>query len=266
MTQEAPTGLPSWERPHFAPCDGEAFLIFVAFGDIDTSQPLSSSKYRCSGIADDFQVTGYDRVTYPQVFENFLSGFLWERLQEEDPDLARQVEKSGSCIVVRLTRPNSATLDYLRDTVGVLTWMLDHGGLAIYDPEAFRWWSPPAWREEIFDPAGPVPRNHVVILLSEEEADPELVWIHTRGLRKFGRPDVSVHNVPERHQDGVIEMINRFIEYQGFGGVIPEGEAIRMAAVPAGGVARHGGDVEDPDFNNVHVEIVWPGAGLASCE
>ncbi len=38
-----------------------------------------------------------------------------------------------------------------------------------------------------------MPRQHVVILTSEEcsgDGRP-LTWFHTRGMRKFGRPDLS---------------------------------------------------------------------------
>jgi hypothetical protein len=31
-----------------------------------------------------------------------------------------------------------------------------------------------------------------------------------------------------------------------------------MDSLPAGLMCHHGGSVEDPDFNNVHVEIRWP--------
>ena len=76
----------------------------------------------------------------------------------------------------------------------LITHFLDHGGVAVYDPQMFEWWSPKKWRERIFSPAGPVPRHHTVILVSEDAPGTE--WIHTRGLRKFGRPDLSVHRVP----------------------------------------------------------------------
>jgi hypothetical protein len=81
-------------------------------------------------------------------------------------------------------------------------------------------------------------------------------------MRKFGRPDISVHGVVHKHADGVTLLIERFVEFQAFGGVIPEGETIRMQSLPPGGKCRHRGDLEDPDFNNVHVEIEWPGKGL----
>lgn len=50
-------------------------------------------------------------------------------------------------------------------------------------------------------------------------------------------------------------MFNRFIEFQAFGGVIEEGIEIRMEGLPSGMTCHHAGDLEDPDFNNVHVEI-----------
>jgi hypothetical protein len=143
-----------------------------------------------------------------------------------------------------------------------LTYLLDNGVCAIYDPQMFHWWSPEQWRERIFEPASPVPRRHVVILYSPEEQSPELLWVHTRGMRKFGRPDLSVRRIGAAHRDAVFDLCERFIEYQAFGAVIPEGQSVRMATLPPGGVAHHGGDLDDPDFNNVHVEFVWPEPGL----
>ncbi len=83
-----------------------------------------------------------------------------------------------------------------------------------------KWWSPAEWRERAFEPAGPVPRHHAVILVSEE---PEQggKWYHTRGMRKFGRPDVSVHGVTPELEAGVEDLLNRFIELLAFGGVVP---------------------------------------------
>jgi hypothetical protein len=50
-------------------------------------------------------------------------------------------------------------------------------------------------------------------------------------------------------------MFNRFIGLQTEGGHIPEGQEIRMASLPPGLTCHHGGSLDDPDFNNVHVEI-----------
>jgi len=144
-----------------------------------------------------------------------------------------------------------------------MTWLLDHGGVCVYDPQMFRWWGLAAWRRQVFEPAGPVHRQHVVILTSGEDTagsrGEPLTWFHTRGMRKFGRPDLSVHGVSPEYHEAVIDLCERFIEFQGLGGVITEGQEIRMRGLPAGMTCRHGGDTEDPDFNNVHVEITPPG-------
>ena len=129
------------------------------------------------------------------------------------------------------------------------------GAVAIFDMQSFRWFSKAKWLSEIFDPDAAVPRHHVSIIWSEEHGR---LWIHTRGMRKFGRPDVSVPGVPPSSRDAVIDLCNRFIEMMAFGAIVAEGQAIKMKALPAGLRCHHAGSVDDPDFNNVHLEIRWP--------
>lgn len=71
----------------------------------------------------------------------------------------------------------------------------------------------------------------------------------------FGRPDLGMFNVTPDLKDGAIEMVNRFIEFQAFGGILEEGKEISMQGLPEGLFCHHAGDLDDPDFNNVHVEI-----------
>ena len=91
--------------------------------------------------------------------------------------------------------------------------------------------------------------------MSDDENDAE--WFHTRGMRKFGRPDLSVHQVPAGLRDPAIDLLNRFIDYQALGGIIEEGEEIIMQALPPGMTCSHRGSPDDPDFNNSHVEVSW---------
>jgi hypothetical protein len=256
--------LPSWKRNYFEVCEGEAFLFYIAFGDVTQKLPLDGKKYRCAGVPSGFDLMAYDKAHHADVFDGFLHDYPWDRLKEENPGLACKIAHSRGCAVLRGNRKNPQTLNYLRDCVGVLTCLLDHGACAVSDPQMFQWWSPDLWRERIFDPAAPVPLHHVVTLYSEDEASPNLLWVHTRGMRKFGRPDISVRGVGAAYKDAVVNLCQRFIEHQAFGAVIPEGKPVRMASLPPGGVARHGGSLDDPDFNNVHVEIVWPKRALST--
>jgi len=246
--------LETWERKHYVADGGDPLLFYVVYGEIDSSAPLSRSKYRSNGAPDGIDVMSYGPDKYPEVPGSFRDGYLWDEFVVDAPQLAATVGRCEHCMIMRGTPTDSTTLDYLRDAVGLLTYLVDHGGCAIYDPLMFRWWQPSEWKRQIFAPAAPVPRHHAVILVTEED-EPSLKWFHTRGMRKFGRPDISVHNVPAEFEAGVIDLCNRLIEHQAFGHVVLDGQKIQMASLPFGGIIQHGGDLDDPDFNNVHINV-----------
>ena len=248
--------LPVWPRPHFQRPGGKPFLFFVVYGKFGNLPELSVSQYRSAETPSGFDVSHFVADQHPDVLTRFQEGYLWEQLLTSNPELAAQIAESQECLILRGEIEDCDNLNYLRDSVGLLTFLLDNGGITVFDPSMFQWWEPEEWRNRIFDPAGPVPRHHVVILTSAE-SDPALTWFHTRGMRKFGRPDLSIHNVPARHNDAIIDLFERFIELQAFGGIIEEGQAIRMKSLPKGLICHHVGDLDDPDFNNVHVEISW---------
>lgn len=247
--------LRDWPRPHFQPAGGHAFLFYLVFGKVDVQAGLSRSKYRTEGPPA-FDLMKYSRQEHPQVFESWLSGYLWDRLRVEDPELASSIEACDECIAIRGDVEDPENLNYLRDIVGFLQYCLDNGGIGIHDPQMFDGWSAAEWSERFFESGEALPRRHVTLLESDE--DDGTKWYHTRGLRKFGRPDISVKGVPPEYENAVQDLCNRFIEYQSFGGVIEEGREVVLKPLPAGGVAHHRGDLEDPDFNNVHIAIEWP--------
>ncbi len=253
MTSE----LGRWERKFYSAGGGDPFLLYVVYGIVDSSIPLSRSTYRSNGVPDGVELMSYGPGNEPGVPGSFREGYPWTEWVAEDPELAATAEDATHCMILRGSPTDATALDYLRDTVGVITFLLDHGGCAVYDPLMFRWWSPAHWKQDLFDPASAVPLHHVTILVSEEE-DPSLSWYHTRGMRKFGRPDISVHNVASELEDGVIELCDRLIEHQALGYVVPDGQEVKMPSLPAGGVIHHGGELEDPNFNNVHIEVTWP--------
>ncbi len=147
------------------------------------------------------------------------------------------------------------TLDYLRNLVGLITYFLDNGGVCVYEPQRFKWWAPDEWTENIFADKEPKIFQHTTILASKQENGN--LWYHTRGLRLFARPDISVHDVTDELAENVHEMINRFIEFQALGGIIEDGGNIKMKGLPKSMWCEHKGNEDDPDFNNKHVEIHW---------
>src|SRR5262249_18776320 len=87
--------------------------------------------------------------------DQFLSRPFEKLLAEQAPDLVAAIRGAPEGILLKGEVADSASLDYLRDTIGVVTALLDSGGVAVLDMQAMRWRSPSAWRSDIFDPDGP---------------------------------------------------------------------------------------------------------------
>src|SRR5258708_12953147 len=96
------------------------------------------------------------------------------------------------------------------------------------------------------------------MLVKDEEGRGEEVWLHRGGRRKFGRPDLRVHQVNPAYQEPVIDMFNRFIEIQALGQIIPDRMRVRMEPLPEGMLCHYAGSLDDAGFNNTHIEVCWP--------
>jgi len=76
-------------------------------------------------------------------------------------------------------------------------------------------------------------------------------------MRKFGRPDISLRNVPDRDIDRAGQLCERLADMQALGAHFVDGQSLEAEGLP-GLVAKLGGDLEHPDFNNTYVEFRWP--------
>jgi hypothetical protein len=251
--------LESWARPQYVRSKNKALLFYIAYGAIEFTEPLSAPKYRSNGPPKVVDVMAYHRAIQPDVLAQFCNGYIWEEFKRTNAKLAHQVEASPGCVILRGELADRPTLDYLRDSVGTISYLFDRGAVALYDAQILRWWTSAEWRAEVFNPGQFRPQSHAVIMVSEE---PEGTWVHTRGMRKFARPDISIPRVGPKYRDAAIDLCDRFVEHMELGALPAEGEAIKVKALPPGGRVRHGGHLDDPDFNNTHIEIVWPGDEL----
>lgn len=234
--------MTTWPRPLYQEFHLKPYLFFAAFLDQEAEE-VNYPGALPRGL--DVRVIGADY---------FREGHLWEQVCREQPELSQKIVQTPNALVVQGEIENSGTLDYLHLTMEFLIFLVEQGARAIYDPFALSWFDGPVFLEraltgQIFNPF-----DHVLILISPE--DKETSWLHTRGLRKFGRPELSVKGVTSDEFEMVKKMLDRFINFQALGGVIEEGRPIRMEGLPEG--YRPGpvsGDLEDPDYNNLHIEI-----------
>ena len=247
--------IPSWPRPHLQPGGYDAQLFYKAQGDLDpTLLRVSRSKHRFDGLPEGVQLEAHQRSNAPDVLAMGTEHpVMRTALDALGPKVRSSVLAAPDCMVLRGHVAQPQTLDYLRNAVGIIQALFEAGAHAIYDPFCLTWWSAPQWEERFFAPNAAVPTHHVVILESAENTG-DTTWIHTRGMLKFGRPDLSIRGVPTGLRSLVIDLCNRFITLQALGGVVPDGQTIRVAGLPKWTCTTQGG-LDDPEFNNFHLSI-----------
>lgn len=251
-----PENEQAWKRPHFEAGNGNAFVHYAVFGSFGEFS-LSQKKYRSNGPPEGVHVRKVTQKDNTDSFRPMLEGPIGKAL-DVDAKLAAVVRAAPECMIVSGEVKDPATLVYLRDTIGLVTCLADNGGVGVFDGLTFTWYDPNRWRQDVFEPEDPDPRRHVVILVSEDARQANKQWFHTRGMRTFGRPDLSMSGVDLSQRESVLDCFNRFIHMQGLGGSIPEGQEVRMSTLPPGIRCHHAGSVSDPDFNNAHVELELP--------
>lgn len=249
-----------WTRDFWRPGGGDAFLFYAVFGRIPQSFDVPVEKYGTRGLPPEVEVRHFTRSANSKYIDELTGGHAWEELSKNAPSLAGSIASAPDCLVVAGTVDDPDSLDYLRDTIAHVSFLVDQSGVAVLDLQTWCWYSPSRWHEQIFDRDTFEPHRHVVILVSPQEETPGLSWFHTRGMRKFGRPDISIHDVAVQEHDAAGRFCNALIAHQALGGIVDEDQPIRMTDPEWSGVAHHAGDVEDLDFNNVHIEITRPPA------
>ncbi|MDE2317471.1 MAG: hypothetical protein KGK06_13775, partial [Xanthomonadaceae bacterium] len=196
MTETAPT--PEWPRPYWqAGADEDVLLQFYVFGKFDPHElVIPARRYGSPGLPPGVDLKRFQNLELRKWEGYPLSGTLGEIMRDEAPEAYEQARIAPDVLVIRGQLQDSPSLDYLRDTLGVLAALLDIGGRAILDPQIMGLFDADAWRARYLVPGGAPPRNHVLILRSDEPDDAGRSWVHTRGMRKFGRPDLSFRQVP----------------------------------------------------------------------
>lgn len=213
-----------WEREYYQPEAGDALLSFLVFGDLRADMDVDAKTYRTSGAPEGMEMELFNRAEHGEWFESLFEGYAGALL-EEDPDLEKAAKAAPTVALLSGEVEDPETLDYLRDTIGVVTALLDVGGVAVFDAVALRWWSPAEWRETIFDPAGPEPIEHVSLLASEED---DGFWMHSRGLAKFGRADLSARGLSQDDLETYAGFFESLVVMLAGGAVIPDGQRLRI--------------------------------------
>jgi hypothetical protein len=251
----APVTIPAWQRPHWQPGDEPIVLQFYVFGRF-TPERVPSERYGSPGLPKGIELSSHHHAALRQWEGYPLKGALGRMFKDDAPEAYKRALDAPEVLVLRGSLPDRPDTGYLRDVQGVLAALLDSGGVAVLDPQMLSLFDAGSWRRHYLVKDGAPIRHHVLILRDDD--GPGRHWIHTRGLRKFGRPDISLHGVPDRELDRAGALCQRLVELEALGARFADGQALEVEGVPGGLVARLGGGMDDPRFNNTHIALHWP--------
>ncbi len=242
-----------WNRPHFKDVGEKPHVFYVVFGANAKAMKLSKEKHNLTGVPKGLRIRSFDKTQHAEYINSFLTGALRGRLKNQ-PALEEKVLATDKCAIVEGTIEVSDTLEYLRNTIGIVQGLTETNGVAVLDLHAISWHDSAAWSRKFFEPRMPQPLNHVLILSSEENGG---TWLHTRGMRKFGRPDISILKIDNKSLKRGKRVIERYITHFALGASVKDGEQIKMREAPRGLSFALKGDYDNLDFNNYYVEVTW---------
>lgn len=255
MTEQA--AAPAWPRPYWQPADEEIVLHFYVFGHFAEDLAIPAARHGSGGLPAPVELKRY-RHEALRGWEGYpLAGALGELLREDSAATFEAARAAPEVLVIRGRLPDRGNLDYLRDTLGVLAALLDVGAVAILDPQILTLLAADDWRRRYLIAGGAPPRHHVLIVRTPDQ-EPGRSRVRTRGLRKFGRPDIDLHRVPDGAVDGAGALCERLVELQALGAHFVDGQPLEIEGLSGELVAHRGGSLDDPQFNNSHVAFRWP--------
>lgn len=239
------SGLRNWIRPYLQYCYQRPRLRYSVFGHWPENGDFLVEAVR--ELPEGIHASVVDLSSIQQEVS-------WHHLVKKRPAVAERLQTARRVLLLQGEVLYQDDLDYLKQTMDFVTHLCLQEERFVCDLFTSSWYDSQEWvtladRGGIFNPF-----DHVVLLTSEGLEDSR--WLHTRGMMKFGRPDLSVSQVASEDFDSVKKMIDRFINYQALGGVIEAGRTITMTGLRLTyEPSEIRGGKDDPDFDNTHIAL-----------
>jgi hypothetical protein len=185
--------MEDWSRPAFEPGGGDATLFYLAFGALGPVRLPPTP-------------AGLSLSVHPQGEAVWVEPLVAGSADAiDEPQLAALVRGAPDFAVLRGRRTDPPDLGHLRDAEAVLAALLEAGAAAVLDVEARRWWTPEEFRREVLTGLRPAVRAHVSVRARQG-------LVETRGLRKFGRPDLRFLRVPPEEEPEALRVCWSLVE------------------------------------------------------
>lgn len=245
----------SYERPYYVEINYRPLLFYVVFGVKDEELNVSRERHHVDAFPEGLDFVFYNKSEHGEYMASLIGGSLGEILKEDNPALYQAIQNTDTWAVIRGEVQDDADLNYMRNTIGFVQALLETGAIGVLDLQTFSLLTPETWTETVFSKEFD-PYDHTVILASETE-DGSL-WLHTRGMRKFGRPDISMEGVNNDSVDNAVQVINQMIYYGALGAFFSRPTKFNLHTGSSYVVnPQFIDDMENPDFNNSYYRVLW---------
>ncbi|HEX7341956.1 MAG TPA: hypothetical protein VF269_06745 [Rhodanobacteraceae bacterium] len=255
MTAAGTRDTEHWARPYWHASGEDAQLLWFVFGHFaGSSADIATALHLPAGI----ELTRHAHASLKHWAGYPLAGSLGDVFADEAPQTLAAARKTPDVLRIGGSVRDPSDLDYLRDTLLAVTRLLDAGGAAVVDPQISGLFDRTSWRHRFLGGAAPSLRQHVLVLCDADPDDPARHWVHTRGMRKFARPDISLTGVPADATNHAGALCMQLVDMLALGGHFDDGQVLPVDGLPGPLIARPGGHMDDPRFYNTHVELRWP--------
>ncbi len=170
----------------------EVDLIVFSEGALDDGVPLVAKQF---GIPSKEAYAAVDvrvirREDAAEWFDNWRSGGLRVVASHYLGAAVDRLDRADTCYVVRVSLPEPSDLGYLQAAWAVARWLVARGGDCVLDVHAGAFHHADAIAGVAADAGFDIDREVTLVYETDEDSAVEGHVLHTRGMRKFGRPDL----------------------------------------------------------------------------
>jgi len=182
-----------WPRTQFIPGGAPAQVFLACFSEAPMPKRMSLEAARHGiprpGVPREIVVSSLTAEDAPDFFAGLLGGPLRVVAERDLGETFRRLELSRHCHRIQGSIPDPPTLAHLQAAWGIARWFVEQGACAALDGHSLRWTAGDAILRDAPDRPFDLTREVTVVFETDRGIG------HTRGLAKFGRPDLVVPGV-----------------------------------------------------------------------
>lgn|GEM_PF-371508 len=218
-----------WARPGWVAGGGDAEVVYAAFSELPLPRALTLDAERhglsTPELPAEVQLLAFSQAEHGDWIRGWFEGatgrLAADALGWEKPP----VELAQHAFLVRACFPDPPDLSHLQACRGLLRALAWGGAFCAVDAHSHAWVSGDQLRSEALD--GPFQAlDHVALIFETEGHEAWGHIAHSRGLRKFGRPDVVLSRLTAEHGDRVGHLLGPLVRHLAEGAAVEPGQVV----------------------------------------